>query len=199
MKVDLLDLTQPVNLKADRLKKEPLKLILFKQGLLLDMLTDFVEALPNESIVWLSGTVKNGVGIVEKYWKCELEYSSPGSAKTKSEWLILFLEKLRNFYPEHNLIIEAHNHPIGYALSPVDKDGLFAINDWNKELYWVMIACDFRLGSYTVQGNNINKIPWGIEGKWKENKSLKTQINSTTSVYCWVKKKLGRLRKLLLP
>jgi hypothetical protein len=197
MKIDLLDLTQPVNFKADRLQKEPLKRILFKQGPLLEMLTEFVEALPNESIVWLSGIVKNGVGIVEKYWKCELEYSSPGSAKTKSEWLILFLEKLRNFYPEHNLIIEAHNHPIGCALSSVDKDGLFAINDWNKELYWVMIACDFQLGSYTVQGNNINKIPWGIEGKWQENKSLEIQTNFTTSVCSWVKNKFKKLRKLL--
>jgi hypothetical protein len=127
------------------------------------MLTEFARALPNETIIWLSGVVEEGVGIVEKSWECELESSSPFGAKVKPEWLVEFAEKLRNFYPEHNLIIEAHNHPIGPSLSSIDKDGLFAISDWKKDSYWMMAACDFRLGCYVIERNDLKRIPWRIE------------------------------------
>lgn len=195
MQTSELNLMQELEPEPHEPEKEPLKRISFKFGPFLEMLTNFVEALPNESIVWLTGTVENGVGVVEKYWKCELEYSSPVGAKVKPEWLVEFAEKLRNFYPEHNLLVEAHNHPIGSALSSIDENGLLAITDWNRNLYWVMIACDFRLGSYIVKKRGIQRIPWGIEGKWRESKSLETQTPCTTSVCSWVERALRKLRE----
>lgn len=196
MQIDELDLMQEVEPEPHETEKEPLKCISFKFGPFLEMLTDFVEALPNESIVWLTGTVEDGIGLVEKYWKCDLEYSSPVAAKVKPEWLVEFAEKLRNFYPEHNLAIEAHNHPIGSVLSSIDENGLLAITDWNRDLYWAMIACDFRLGSYIVERDDIRRIPWRIEGRWKESRSSETQIPCTTSVCSWVERALRKLRNL---
>lgn len=163
-----LDLMHETELRPQEVKKQPLTRISFKLGPFLEMLTEFVKALPDESIVWLTGMVEDGVGVVEKCWKCELEFSSPSEAMVKPEWLVEFMEKLRNFYPEHNLVVEAHNHPIGSGLSSVDEDGLFAITQWNRSLYWVMVACDFRLGAYEAKENDIRRIPWKVEGKWKE-------------------------------
>lgn len=193
-----LDLTQPIEIVPTKTEKQPLKRIVIKFGPFMEMWSDFVKASPDESIVWLTGVVRNGIGIVEKYWGCELEYASPAGAKTKPKWLLNFIDRLRIFYPEHNLVIEAHRHPIGSTLSSIDKDAVRALNDWNQEWYWVMIACDFRLGSYTVRNDEICRITWEVDGKWVENKPSQTQTPYITFARYWARNVFKKLKALRL-
>ena len=125
------------------------------------MIKVFITSLPNESIVWLSGTVKDGVGIVKKAWHCELEYSSLTSAETKASWLVKFMENLQTRHPDHNLIILAHRHPIGSLLSHMDKEALKALADWNANIYWAIIACDIQFACYG--SDKFKSIRWEVE------------------------------------
>jgi len=150
------------------IQKQPIKQIIFNSKPLCDMLKVFVSNLPNESIVWVTGTVKNGIGIVRKTWPCELEYSTPASAKTKASWLIEFIKKLQSEYPNHNLIILAHRHPIGSRLSNMDKETLKALADWNPDIYWAIIACDVQLACY--ESDNVRSVEWKVkDGKKASN------------------------------
>jgi len=175
--------------------KEPLELIIFNNDVFVEMLKDFRRAKPNEAICWCSGTAKNGTGILSKYWGCKLEYANPVGAKTRSDWLLKFVDMVREVYPETNLFAECHSHPIGSQLSTIDEAGLLALTDWNREIYWVMIACDFRLGSYLAESGKIMELSWRVEREWLEDKQLKMQTPSTTSSSSWVKKLFEKLRR----
>jgi len=146
--------------------KQPIKRIIFNYKPFCEMIKVFASNFPNESIVWLTGTVKNGVGTVKKAWVCELEYSSPSSAQTKASWLIQFIKKLRSNHPNHNLIILAHRHPIGSSLSCMDKETLKALADWNTRIYWAIIACDIQLACY--ESDKIHSVEWRLRSESKK-------------------------------
>jgi len=175
--------------------KERLEFVIFSNDVFLEMLKDFHIAKPNEAICWCSGTAKNGKGVLNRYWGCRLEYANPVGAKTRSDWLLKFVGLARELYPETNLFAECHSHPIGSQLSAIDEAGLLALTDWNREIYWVMIACDFRLGSYFVQNGEIEELRWRVEREWLEDKQLEMQTTSTTSSSSWVKKLFEKLRR----
>jgi len=132
------------------------------------MIEAFAKSMPNESVVWLSGTVKDGIGVVKKCWQGELEYSSPTSAETKASWLFKFVENLMTYHPDQNLVILAHRHPIGSNLSQTDVGALKALADWNADMYWLMIACDIQLACY--EPNQISSVAWEV-GKNRKKKA----------------------------
>ena len=148
--------------------KKPLEAIRFYPKPFRKMMEIFARALPNESIVWLTGTVRKNVGIVRKCWKPKLEFASQVDARTDAKWLLNFLENLQRKYPKHNLIIEAHRHPIGSELSSIDENALQGLTDWNPNFYWLMIACDIPLGCYEFDKTKLHKIKWEIIGDGKK-------------------------------
>ena len=194
--METLDSTpDSIELEQAEETKEPLELIIFSNDVFIEMLKDFRRAKPNEAICWCSGTAKNGTGVLNKYWGCKLEYASPFGAKTRSDWLLKFVGLVREVYPETNLFAECHSHPIGSQLSTIDENGLLALTDWNSEIYWVMIACDFRLGSYFAQSEKIRELRWRIEREWLEDKQSKIQTTSTTSGSSWMKRLFEKFRE----
>jgi hypothetical protein len=205
-----IDLTRPVDAVVNKPERIPLKWIQYNSKVFARMLADFESARPSEAICWTSGSIDViGLGRVTRYWGCGLEYASATGAKTSPEWLLLFVNKLRDEEPEHNLILENHSHPIGSQLSRIDKDGLYALHDWNWDLYWVMTACDFQFGAYTVDDhrNFVRRVPWGVDGVWIEHEELKrkhqekgnktsaAETHSTMSNLPWVDKALARLKE----
>ncbi len=205
-----LDLTKPLDVVVVKPCRIQLKWLQYNAKVFAKMLADFENARPNEAICWTSGRVDEiGLAYVKRYWGCELEYASEVGAKTSPEWLAQFVKRLRNEEPEHNLVLENHSHPIGSQLSGTDRDGLYALYDWSYEIYWVMTACDFQLGIYTVDDHSqvVRRIPWGVEGVWIEHEGLKqrkqeignrqskTKILSTTSNSQWASRIFEKLKE----
>lgn len=134
------------------------------------MLADFAMALPNEHIVWLSGKMdEDGIAHVSQYWPCELEEVSPVFAKTSQSWLLGFRDQLEAKNPDHDVIIQAHIHPIGASLSGTDRQGLESLSCWSDDVCFCLLACSIPLGVYTVKEGKIVDVPWevGIEN-WQQ-------------------------------
>ena len=143
-----IDLTKNVEVKTSRPERIPLRWVQFDAQVFAKMLTDFESARPDESIVWTSGNVDAiGLAYVKRYWGCGLKYATTASAMTDPKWLQCFIRTLSKEHPDHNLIIENHSHPIGSQLSRIDEQGLYAIYDWNYDIYWMLTACDFQFGA----------------------------------------------------
>jgi hypothetical protein len=171
--------------KVERPGRPPLKWLWFGQPFFAKMLSTFAEACPNEAICWGSGPAIEFdgavLGWIQRFWPCELEYASKFGAKTKTEWLLGFVESLLREEPSHKVIVENHSHRIGSGLSGIDVNGLLALHDWSSDIYWVMVACDFELGVHVVAENskNAERVPWGVDGIWVE-RSRKGNSNSET-------------------
>jgi hypothetical protein len=193
-----------VQVRTDRQQNPPLKWLWFHWRFFAKMLAAFTKAFPDETICWGSGPVVGFdgamLGWIQRYWGCDLEYASRVGAKTKPEWLLNFVKAVLREEPDHKVILEAHSHPIGSELSATDVNGLLALDDWTKDVYWAMVACDFQLGVHVVdEGSKLTaRIPWGVNGIWVElrgPRDLKMRTSSSTLGCSWVDAVLGRLRK----
>jgi proteasome lid subunit RPN8/RPN11 len=202
--MDLISGTVPT--KVERPSRPPLKWLWFEQRLFAKMLASFTEASPKESICWGTGPAvefEGGVlGWIQRFWPCDLEYASRVGAQTKTEWMLGFVEKLLKEEPDHKVVVETHSHPIGAELSGIDVNGLLALNDWSRDIYWVMVACDFELGVHVVNENSnaTRRIPWGVDGIWverkpEENSKSGLKTSSTTFVFNRASGVLQRLRR----
>jgi hypothetical protein len=150
----------------------------FEEHVLGKIFETLARAKPNEGIAYCSGSTLRGQSLIEKFWGCELEYANSFSAKPRSEWLFQFAEKLVQSYPQHNTILAAHSHSIGSKLSIIDEDTLRALTDWNHEMYFLMVAIDFKLGCHFVYEGNVESIEW-VVGEC-ENKPSEAETCSTT-------------------
>jgi hypothetical protein len=202
-----IDLTSStVQVKTGKPGRSPLRWLWFDWRFLAKMLATFTQAFPDETICWGSGPVVafDGamLGWVQRYWGCDLEYASRVGAKTNPEWLLNFAKTLLTEEPDHKVILEAHSHPIGSELSAIDVSGLLALDDWSKDIYWTMVACDFQLGVHVVDDNPklTKRIPWGVDGIWVETRQevisgLQTKTSSSTLGCNWADAVLRRLRR----
>lgn len=173
-----------------------LKKVRFTPETMGEMLLSFAAAKPNENICWLTGVVKGDIGYVFKCWQTNLSHKDVVSAKTDTRWMHEFSQTLAQDHPTHNLVIEAHIHPIGSSMSGTDQEGLYAITSWSDEIYFCMIACDIPLGVYTIQNQSMQKVNWEVIPSWqKEKRESVIQTNSSISSPSWVRRIMGRLRK----
>lgn len=130
-----------------------------------EMLAIFAEAAlrGEEAMCLLTGRAQKGVAVLTTLWPAKVSHVSPVSVEPETGWLNKSIKEALKM--GHNVILEAHRHPIGSAMSSTDRNSLAIISRWLKPagITALIACCDVSIGVYGNGGVQTDVEVWTAE------------------------------------
>ncbi|MEM2528993.1 MAG: hypothetical protein QXG40_06310 [Ignisphaera sp.] len=165
------------------------------------MLRIFLQGkLKNKEVaVLLSGRAEDGVAYLTTMWPLKVLYASGTHLEPDHSWLHKCIKAAIRM--GHNIILEAHRHPIGAFCSSLDREALRIMSDWLKPsgIRYLIGCSEVSFAAYLEDDcEKIVQVPIRI---WTPIKAMKSFVDIENKIFQKepeIRKKAGLLSRLHL-